>query len=438
MSISDFFKEFLANLAVPNDRATTISNRYGEITSSLNLCFRETDSKTLYTLQVGSYGRWTAIKGISDLDMIYIIPQSKWDIYKDKQSKLLSDLKEAIIKRYPRTEVYVDRLVVRVLYQDFHIEIQPAFEQDDGSFKYPDTYNGGAWKITKPRQEIEAMKEQNNKKNKNLRRLCKMVRAWKNKHGIEMGGLLIDTLAYNFMNSTAEYDETSYSCYHYMIRDFFKYLSEESDKDYYLALGSLQRVRVKKKFQEKSKKAYELCLEAIEAKDQKNENLKWKKIFGREFPTEKGSGFAEDSKILSYNNTEEFIEDKFQVDIRYSISIDCIVSQNGFRDHFLRNLLKMRALLKPDKRLQFHVVETNVPCPYDLYWKILNRGDEAKKRNQIRGDIIKDKGNKERIEDTRFRGDHIVECYAVKDNIVVAKDRIHVPIDSNAEDAYVR
>ncbi|WP_257884546.1 hypothetical protein [Sulfitobacter sp. CW3] len=34
----------------------------------------------------------------------------------------------------------------------------------------------------------------------------------------------------------------------------------------------------------------------------------------------------------------------------------------------------------------------------------------------------------EKIERTNFRGDHIVECYAVKDGVVVAKDRIHVPI----------
>lgn len=45
---------------------------------------------------------------------------------------------------------------------------------------------------------MQAIKELNNQKNKNLRPLCKMTRAWKNQHGIAMGGLLIDTLAYNF------------------------------------------------------------------------------------------------------------------------------------------------------------------------------------------------------------------------------------------------
>ena len=88
MTIPDMFSGFLDNIKV--DNADTISLRYGEITAALNKCFRDTESKTANSLQVGSYGRWAAIKGVSDLDMLYIMPKSKWDNYKDgKQSKLL-------------------------------------------------------------------------------------------------------------------------------------------------------------------------------------------------------------------------------------------------------------------------------------------------------------------------------------------------------------
>lgn len=209
MSVSQMFQDFLSNLKVDNE--DQISSRYQEITKALNQEFRNTESRTDHCLQVGSYGRWTAIKGISDLDMLYIMPFSKWDTYKDGgQSKLLKDTKDAILKRYPRTTVFVDRLVVCVQYTNFHVEVQPVFKQEDGSYKYPDTYNGGSWKITKPQAEIDEMKVMNDAKNRNLRRLCKMARAWKNKHGISMGGLLIDTLAYNFMKSTTEYDDKSY------------------------------------------------------------------------------------------------------------------------------------------------------------------------------------------------------------------------------------
>ena len=424
------FREFLTNLAVNN--AQQISLRYGEVTAALNKKFRDTESKTANSLQVGSYGRWTAIKGISDLDMLYIMPKGKWDDYKNgKQLQLLTDTKDAIKVRYPNTIVRVDRLVVQVLYASFQIEVQPVFEQEDGSFKYPDTYGGGSWKITKPREEIKAMSEFNSQKNENLRRLCKMARAWKNKHGVGMGGLLIDTLAHNFLISTTEYNERSYLYYDSMSRDFFKYLADRPSQEYYAALGSGQRVKVKNRFQTKAKKAYDLCVEAINAKSEDRSYDKWKKVYGRPFPAKPET--VTDSIAISFSaqtwdNTEKFIEDTYPIDIRYNLKIDCDVSQNGFREHSLSEMLLKRMFLKPNKSLTFRIIEFDGGAGSNFYWKVLNRGEEARKRNCIRGEIVPDGGNRKKIEHTNFQGEHIVDCYAIKNGVVVAKDRITVPI----------
>ncbi|MBY6013591.1 hypothetical protein KUV75_01565 [Qipengyuania gaetbuli] len=435
MSIADTFKQFLSNLKVDNTQA--ISDRYGEITCALNKKFRDTESKTANTLQVGSYGRHTAIKGISDLDMLYMMPKSEWDSYKDGgQSKLLSDAAAAIRARYPKTTVRVDRLVVQAVYSNFTVEAQPVFEQDDGSFKYPDTYNGGSWKITKPREEIQAMSEFVAEKNNNLRRLCKMARAWKNKHGVGIGGLLIDTLAHNFLKSTSEYDDKSYLYYDYMSRDFFAYLKDLPKQDYFAALGSGQRVKVKKNFQRKAKKAHELCLKAIEAEGKDNQNDKWRAVYGRLFPAaEKVEKAALTDRVgHSVRMTEEFPEDVFAtIDIRNNIRIDCQVEQDGFRPASLREMLRDHALLKPRKKLTF-TVETDIPGSYGLFWKVLNRGQEAINRDCIRGQIVADEGHKKNVERTNFKGDHVVECYALVDGVVVATDRIHVPISANQED----
>jgi len=429
MTISEMFQTFLTNLAI--DNADQISLRYGELTSSLNKKFRDSESKTANTLQVGSYGRKTAIKGISDLDMLYIMPKSEWDTYKDnKQLKLLQDVKAAIDGRYPNTTTRVDRQVVVVTFKNFEIEVLPVFEQDDGSFKYPDTYNGGSWPITKPREEMQAISDMDADKNSNLRRLCKMARAWKNKHGVAMGGLLIDTLAHKFLKSTNEYDDKSYLYYDYMCRDFFKYLSELPDQDYYAAPGSGQRVNVKKKFQGKAKKAYKLCLKAIDAGDNNSAHDKWKKVFGRPFPAkvqEATEAMAAKSE-QAWRDTEEFIEDKYPIDIRYALKIDCDVIQNGFLQHKLVDMLRRRIPLFPNKKLIFKITRIDVPEPYKIEWKILNRGDVAKKRNCIRGQIVSDYGHRQKKESTDFRGEHIAECYVIKNGVVVAKDRIDVPI----------
>lgn len=432
MTTAEMFGQFLDNLTITN--ASTISSRYGELTAALNKEFRDTESKTANTLQVGSFGRKTGIRGISDLDMLYIMPKSLWDTYKDsRQLKLLQDVKEAILKRYPNTDVRVDRLVVTVTYVDFHVEVQPVFERDDCSFDYPDTKNGGAWKVTKPREEMAAIAELDTAKNANLRRLCKMARAWRNKHGVGMGGLLVDTLAYNFLRSTGKYDAKSFHYYDELSRDFFEYLSGLPKQDRYDAPGSKQHVKVKKPFQRKARKAHQLCLKAIEAGNSDGSNDKWKRVYGRPFPAnQKATKESAGRDIaLNWNNTEEFIEDRYPVDVRYTLTIDCDVKQNGFLEHRLGEMIAKRLPLLAKKQLLFRIVEINVPGDYSIEWKILNRGDEARRRNQIRGQIVPDDGSHTRKEGTLFRGDHIAECYAIKSGIVVAKGRIHVPITTN-------
>lgn len=432
MSVADMFKDFLNNLKVNN--YAQISQRYGEITKSLNKKFRDTESETANTLQVGSYGRYTGIKGISDLDMLYIMPKTQWDTYKDgKQSQLLTDVKNAILARYPKTDVRVDRLVVTVTYTNFHVEVQPVFEKTDEEgnsyFHYPDTYNGGSWKKTKPRQEMDAIKALNDAKNKNLRLLCKMARAWKNKHGVGIGGLLIDTLAYNFMKSTAYYDDKSYLYFDFLSRDYFKYLADEPDKDHYQAPGSNQDVKVKKKFQKQAKEAYENCVEAIKAEGQDSANKKWRKVFGRNFPKAAVVQESVSKALQAFRNTEEFIEDMYPVDIRNNLRIDCSVYQNQGLPRSLRAMLAQGFRISNNKQLVFKIIEHDLEGHFSVKWKVLNKGDEAEKRDCIRGQIdIPNYEATSRKETADFPGVHQVECYAIQNGVVVARDKIQVPI----------
>lgn len=431
MSVTEMFKTFLDNLKI--DNAEQIGSRYGEITASLNKKFRDSESKEAHSLRVGSYGRYTGIKGISDLDMVYIMPKSKWDVYKDgKQSQLLSDTKDAIIARYPKTNVRVDRLVVAVTYTNFRVEVQPVFEDFDENeqsfFRYPDTYEGGAWKVTKPRQEMQSIRDLNEKKNGNLRLFCKMARAWKNKHGVAMGGLLIDTLAYNFFVSSTEYDDKGFLYFDLISRDFFEFLSKQPDNSHFKAPGSNQNVKVKKKFQKKAAEAHELCLKAIEAENQTKVNDKWKAVYGANFPSAETQTKKSDESS-AWRNTEQFIEDYFAVDIRYSMTIDCSVHQNQGLARSLLNMLANGFKISNNRKLIFKIVDHDVPGDFEVKWKVLNRGSAAQRRDCIRGQIeTPNLGGNRRKESADFQGVHIVECYAIKDGVVVSRDQILVPI----------
>lgn len=172
--VSEIFDGLITNLKV--DNSETIAARRDEMTKTLNKEFRGSESSTSNRLMVGSYGRWTAIRGISDLDLLYILPASTRAEY-DKEggpSKVLTRTRLAIQSRYPKTSVTVDRLVVVVQFTNFMFEVQPVFENDDQSFSYPDTYSD-SWKITKPREEIGAISTDDTLADGSLRRLCKLA-----------------------------------------------------------------------------------------------------------------------------------------------------------------------------------------------------------------------------------------------------------------------
>ena len=114
-----------------------------------------------------------------------------------------------------------------------------------------------------------------------------MIRAWNSTNTVLMPGILIDTIAFRFLSSY-EYADKSYSFYDWMSRDFFKYLYDNADQEYWLKPGSGERVYKKYSFKSDAKKAYELCLKALENYSNGytyswHEN--WRKIYGCKFPS---------------------------------------------------------------------------------------------------------------------------------------------------------
>ena len=431
MDVAKTFEDFVGNLAIRN--RSEISDRYKRITKTLNKKYYENESEISHCLQVGSYGRGTAIDGLSDLDMVFELP---WDIYSrfnkhegNGQSSLLQEVKETIKTTYPKTDIKGDGQVVVVSFDNYVVEVLPGFKSDDGSYRYPDCNDGGSWKTTKPRDEIKAIDDLNKESNSNLKNLCKMVRSWRNKIGAPMGGLLIDTLCYKFLEEKTDYKDRGFIYYDWMARDFFEYLGSQSkEQKFWYAPGSNQKVYKKGNFIAKAKKVHKKCKEAIEKESNKTVNEIWKEVFGRAFPA--SEKIIEKSSEFQFRDTEEYIEDKHSVDIRYSLVIDCTVSQHGFRTEVLSIMLEKGFGLRVNKSLRFYIESCNVPEPYTVKWKVRNVGSEAEKKDQIRGQITVDGGGKCRSESTSFRGGHFVECYVIKNNVCVARDRIEVPIST--------
>lgn len=292
MGLSDWFSKFCSNLQVRD--GGTISYRYKRITRQLNTDFWNTTSETSHSLYVGSYGRNTAIEGFSDLDMVFELPSKLYYQYDEHagngQSALLQAVRSSMRKTYPSSDMGADGQVVVVEFDDgITFEVNPVFNNKGGSYTFPDSNNGGSWKTTNPRPEIEAIRERNAACNNNLVPLCRMMRTWRREWNVPIGGLLIDTLAYQFIENY-EYRNKSYWYYDYLCRDFFKWMADQNaEQEYWRAPGSGQYVYKKGNFQYKAKRCYNIAVEAIEHEtaDPKREwsaKQKWREIFGCDFP----------------------------------------------------------------------------------------------------------------------------------------------------------
>jgi hypothetical protein len=243
---------------------------------------------------VGSYGRNTAIDGFSDLDIVFELSSDLYWQY-DKhtgngQSALLQAVRSSMQNTYSTSDVGADGQVVVVNFQDgIAFEVVPVFLNKVGTYTFPDANSGGSWKTTNPKAEIDAIRTRNADCNSNLIPLCRMMRSWKRKWDVRIGGLLVDTLAYQFIENY-EYRSKSYLYYDFMCRDLFKWMAEQDEnQEYWKAPGSGSYVYGKGLFQYKAKRCYNISVEAIghessEPKQEWSAKQKWRDIFGTAFP----------------------------------------------------------------------------------------------------------------------------------------------------------
>ncbi len=192
---------------ISQDKRANISARYKRITKSINQTFWNSESETLHSIYVGSYGRGTAID-TSDLDVLFELPSDEYDHFTglsgNGQSRLLQSVKNAILDTYPRSDVKGDGQVVVVKFSDGMVfEILPAFRNEtylgwDGTYKYPDTHMGGNWLSTNPKAEIDAMKEKNEDSNGLLYATCQHIRYIRDNQytSYHLSGILIDSFVY--------------------------------------------------------------------------------------------------------------------------------------------------------------------------------------------------------------------------------------------------
>jgi hypothetical protein len=292
VTVADDFRAFRTNYLIPTAMVSDISYRYRRITRQLNSDFWNTISENAHSLYVGSYGRDTAAKGVSDLDVAFQLPNTLYAQY-DKhygngQSALLQAVRASILRTYANTSVGGDGQVVAVNFSDgTRFEILPVFVNTSNTYTFADSNGGGSWHNCDPRAEMSAFATRNTATNGNLKSLCRMIRIWKNYCDVPMSGMLIDTHAYNFIGTWPHRDK-SYLYHDFLVRDFFYYLSQlDTSQTYWRAPGSGSFVYKGGAFRAKAASAHADAVKAITYGTNNNDwsyRQTWRAIFGPTFP----------------------------------------------------------------------------------------------------------------------------------------------------------
>ena len=323
---------------------------------------------------------------------------------------------------------------IRIKYSEgYHIDF--AIYKKRGS----DYWHAGAeWNKRNPRAINDWFNDQLQKKGEKLRKVIRLSKMFcKSRQSWDMPAGLIQTVLCNecFVNKE-RLDECLYETMRSIAfrLSYNKEVSNPTD----VSMSLLTRKKDRDRLENFRKRLNDKLQNFSNLKSKKETIAAWHKFFNHDFWVQASNSLCESvvahSDMACFSNTlrtpgEEFIEDYFEKDLRYDVDIDSIVRANGFMDHSIVDFLRLRRWLPHDKTLIF-VARTNTPKPYEIKWKVRNVGEEAERRQMLRGQIIDcDRGSyNQRTEHSNFYGPHYVECYVIKDGKCVAEARANVPI----------
>ena len=181
----------------------TVKQRFLRISDAIEKSYYSDRIKGEHSHFVGSYGRNTAIN-TSDIDIMVVLPnhvKKQFDGHNGNgESHLLQAIKGAILKTYPNTKIRADGQVVVVDFTDgMKFEVLPGFDQSQGDYCYPDTHDGGSWKLTSPFFEQSAMQKKNSLSNGLLYDTCRYIRYIRDEcfEDMKLSGIVIDSFVYS-------------------------------------------------------------------------------------------------------------------------------------------------------------------------------------------------------------------------------------------------
>jgi hypothetical protein len=445
MKLTNYFKSFLDNEVNLNPtRITSLDERTETITNLLREC-ESFKNNFIDVIPQGSYAHKTIIKPVKasqefDADILFYLEEySEWEA---------EDYVQKLYEFFRGNSTYRDKVgrktrCVTIQYaNDFHIDVVPFLERHGE--KFVTNRHANTFELTDPEKYTEWLDERNRITKHNfvkVIRLLKYIRDFKQTFAIK--SILLNTLLGAQVNDAALLeDENCYSDIPTTLYTVMKKLKEYVQNNVYMPtiadpgetgenFGDRWHQEGWAGFRTKMIYYTDKITEAYEETDKEKSLSKWQEIFGECFkkPEVKAELSSNESSraAISYINTEQQISDlgfPLRINPIYKVRISGRVNKKTGHRHY--ELSTQGNKVGRNRQITFTLKNFNIPPPFAIYWKTLNRGEYAIESNCVRGQISE--GGINHQEPTSFKGNHFVECYIIKDGICVAKDRQSVII----------
>jgi Second Messenger Oligonucleotide or Dinucleotide Synthetase domain len=205
----------------------------------------------------------------------------------NKQSALLQEVKSKLLASYRTSSIRGDGPVVLAGFTSYNVEIVPAFvyDNEERSYYVCDTKNGGLYRKTMPKHEVDAINAADSRNSNNVRRLIRMLKAWQTWCSVPIKSFYLELLAIEFLDQ-CEWRNNDYFYYDWISRDFFKWLITKANTHLW-APGTYEMLWLGEAWKSRAESAYARAIKACDferANDMANAGDEWQKIYGFDIP----------------------------------------------------------------------------------------------------------------------------------------------------------
>ncbi len=424
------FNEFVNKISIPDTQQKRMQDTYDSLETYLGNCFSLGVADIF--LQ-GSYPNGTAVVptegGEYDIDVIVACAEVS-----DDANSALQKLEDALgASRVYNNRIKPKKPCVRLEYAEdnvgkFHVDITPVRLSHTAPFEAPRRAEG--WHDTAPAEYTEWCRE----RGELFARTVKTLKRWRDEQQdvrIAVKSILLQVMAAEHMpqldNDSERLAATLRSISDALAtattvpvvtnpvlpaEDLARRWSQNQFNDFRTHVGA----------------AADLAERALAADDETTGSALWHELLGEDFPLVTGE---QAGIILADTSHAKGVTDMgwgMALAPGATVEINAmVVAENKMRQIFKR-YPSNGPLLMAKWKVRFQAQITTL-YPVEIWWQVINTGGHARSLNGLRGEFFKSKlldGSDSpdptiNWEDTSYTGSHIIECFLVKNNTVVAR-----------------